>query len=68
MVYFCIPFESFVDSSELLDKSSVSGDKLTYVIDKNNVQNLISMVKIFGMVSNRHNHDIVQIIKILLKQ
>ncbi len=68
MVYFCIPFEAFVDSPELLNKPSVSGDKLTYIIDKNNVQNLVSMVKIFGMVSKRHNHDIIQIIKILLKQ
>ncbi|MFH1825043.1 MAG: R.Pab1 family restriction endonuclease [Candidatus Firestonebacteria bacterium] len=65
MVYFCIPIQSFMNSSYLLGKSSVSGDNLIYVINKNNVQNLISLMKIFGMASKRHNYDIVQIIQTL---
>ncbi len=67
MVYFCIPLKSFKDSSGLLGRSSVSGDKLTYVISKNNVLNIINLIKVFGMASNRHNHDIVQIIQTLLE-
>lgn len=67
MVYFCIPLKSFKDHSYLLGKSSVSGDKLTYVIDKSNVQNLTNLMRIFGMASKRHNHDVVQILQTLLE-
>ena len=67
MVYFCVPLKAFKYSSALLGKSSVSGDKLVYVINKTNVLNLIFMMKVFGMASKRHNHDIVQILKILLE-
>jgi len=67
MVYFCIPLRAFKNSSELLGKSSVSGDKLVYVINKANVLNLIFMMKVFGMASKRHNQDIVKILEILLE-
>ena len=67
MVYFCIPLKSFTNSSDLLGKSSVSGDKLRYVISQSNVQNLLNLMKVFGMASKRHNHDIIQIIRTLLE-
>jgi len=67
MVYFCIPLKSFKNYSGLIGKSSVSGDKLIYVISKTNVLNLVRMMKVFGMASKRHNHDIVEILKILLE-
>jgi hypothetical protein len=68
MVYFCIPLEAFKNSSGLLGRSSTSGDNLIYVINKTNVLNLIFMIKVFGMASKRHNHDIVEILKILLEK
>jgi hypothetical protein len=67
MVYFCIPLKVFKNSSVLHGRSSVSGDKLVYVINKTNVLNLIFMMKVFGMASKRHNHDVVEILKILLE-
>lgn len=67
MVYFCIPLKAFKNSSVLNGKSSVSGDKLEYIISKTNVLNLLCMMKVFGMASKRHNHDIVEILKTLLK-
>ena len=67
MVYFCIPLKAFKNSCDLHGKSSVSGDKLIYVINKTNVLNLIYMMKVFGMTSKRHNHDIVKILGILLE-
>lgn len=67
MVYFCIPLRAFKNSSDLLGKSSVSGDKLVYVINKTNVLNLIFMMKVFGMASKRHNHDVVKILETLLE-
>lgn len=67
MVYFCIPLGAFKNSSYLFGKSSVSGDKLVYVISKTNVLNLIFMMKVFGMASKRHNHDIIKILETLLE-
>ena len=67
MVYFCIPLKSFKNSSGICGKSSVSGDNLIYVIGKNNVSNLINLMKVFGMASKRHNCDIVRIIQTLLE-
>ena len=67
MVYFCIPLKSFKNSAELIGKSSVAGDKLIYVINKNNVLNFVFMLKVFGMASNRHNYDIVKILETLLE-
>lgn len=65
MVYFCIPLKSFSNNLNLLGKSSVVGDELIYFINKSNAQNLINLVKIFGMASKRHNHDIIQILQII---
>ena len=67
MVYFCIPFKAFKNSSEIHGKSSVSGDKLVYVINKSNVLNIACMMKVFGMASKRHNHDVVEILIVLLE-
>jgi hypothetical protein len=67
MVYFCIPLRAFKNSSDLLGKSSVSGDKLVYVINKTNVLNLIFMMKVFGMASKRHNYDVIKILETLLE-
>jgi hypothetical protein len=67
MVYFCIPLKAFNNSAKLKGKSSTSGDKLEYVINKTNVLNLICLMKVFGMASKRHNHDVAEILKILLE-
>jgi len=67
MVYFCIPLKAFKNSSDLQGKSSVSGDKLVYVVSKANVFNLVCMMKVFGMASKRHNHDVVKILETLLE-
>lgn len=37
-----------------------------YIINKNNIGNLTSLMKVFGMASNRHHHDVIEIIKILI--
>lgn len=67
MVYFCVPLKAFKNSSEFHGKSSVSGDKLVYVINKSNVFNIVCMMKVFGMASKRHNYDVLQILKVLLE-
>lgn len=67
MVYFCIPLKAFKNSSDLHGKSSTAGDKLIYDINKANVLNLVYMMKVFGMASKRHNHDVTKILETLLE-
>jgi hypothetical protein len=67
MVYFCIPLKSFNNHKDIMGRPSISGDSLVYVINKENVSILFDMLKIFAMCSKRHNHDIIEIIKILIK-
>lgn len=67
MVYFCIPLKSFKNYKDIVDRPSTPKDSLTYVINKKNANVLFDMFKIFAMCSKRHNHDIVEIAKILIK-
>jgi len=67
MIYFCIPIKSFSNFSDIMGRSSVAKDKLFYSIDKGNAFNLVYLMKIFGMASKRHNHDVVQIIQTILE-
>lgn len=68
MVYFCIPITSFENGKDLFGKPSTNEDNLIYVFDKRNVNILFDLLKIFAMCSRRHNFDIKEILKILLKQ
>jgi hypothetical protein len=68
MVYFCIPFRSFSNHQNLIGRCSVVGDELVYSIDNNNISVLLSLVKVFAMCSNAHNHDIKEILKLLINQ
>ncbi len=67
MVYFCIPFKSFDNCEKLSGKPSTSKDNLIYKINENNVSNLLFLMRIFGMASKRHHHDIIEILKIFIK-
>lgn len=71
MIYFCIPINSFNNRDlidELKKRPAQSGDELDYVINKFNVSNIETIMKVFGMASERHNHDIVKILRILLNK
>ncbi|MBO8157962.1 R.Pab1 family restriction endonuclease [Thermosyntropha sp.] len=68
MVYFCIPITSFINHTQILGKTSKKGDTLIYIFDKNNVQNLVNLVKVFGMASKKHHHDIIEITKLIISK
>jgi len=68
MVYFCIPITSFTNFEVLLGRPSINTDELTYIICDKNISVLFDLVKIFAMCSKRHNFDIKEILKVLLKQ
>jgi len=67
MIYFCIPFAAFENAPALSGRPSVRGDELVYVISQDNVTNLVLMVKVFAMASERHHNDVAHILKLLVE-
>lgn len=67
MVYFCIPIKTFSNYKDILGRSSVPTDILIYEFNKESTQVLFDIIKIFAMCSKRHNYDIIQILKLILK-
>lgn len=67
MVYFCIPIKSFNNYSNLIGRPSKNGDILEYAIKEDNANILFDIIKIFAMCSKRHNFDVIEILKILIK-
>lgn len=67
MVYFCIPIQAFLNHKDILGRPSKLGDNLIYIINNKNANVLFDLVKIFAMCSKRHNYDVAEIIKILIK-
>jgi len=65
MVYYCIPIKCFDNYKGLLEKSSVGDDFFEYIIDKDKAVNFILIMKIFGMASEKHKFDILEILKII---
>jgi len=66
MVYLSIPLLSFENYKDLLDKSSSPGDELIYAINEQNIEVLWNLIRVFGLCSKRHNHDIQEILKVLV--
>lgn len=67
MIYFNIPFKSFVNWKELDGKKSVKGNNLKYAIKKENAEVILNMFRVFGMASSRHKFDVEQILKTIKK-
>lgn len=66
MIYFCIPFRTFINWNELNGRCSVAGNGLKYTIDKNNIIVIMNLFRIFGMSSARHKNDIMKILSIII--
>ena len=62
MLYLCIPIKLVEEYSEIENKSAESKQKATYLITKNNFQMVIKTIKIFSILSRKHQRDIMNIL------
>jgi hypothetical protein len=60
MVYFCIP-------CPLLKKNPANSNEVLYIIKPENKDSIINLFRVFGCVSIKHHHDIVEILNCILK-
>lgn len=67
MLYLCFPITELDNAKDIIGRTAKSKELSTFTIDKNNISLFLEMLKIFGTLSASHNHDILEIIKVILQ-
>ena len=67
MLYFCFPITELKSDTLLLGRVAKSKEFANFIFDNSNTDILLEMLKIFGILSKNHKHDILQIIDVILR-
>ena len=67
MLYLCIPMKLVEEYPEIENKLAETNQKATYLITKNNFQFVIETIKIFSILSRKHQKDIINILRTILQ-
>jgi len=67
MLYLCFPITELRASSNLVGRVAEKKEVAYFDITKNNIKVFIEVLKIFGILSKSHKHDILQIIETIQK-
>ncbi|MDR2033154.1 MAG: R.Pab1 family restriction endonuclease [Helicobacteraceae bacterium] len=63
MLYLCFPITKLQSEVPLLGRTAKTKESAFFIIDENNAIVFIRMIKLFGMLSRAHKHDILAILK-----
>jgi hypothetical protein len=63
MLYFCFPVTELKSKKQLLGRIAEVKETASFVINKDNIEIFMLMLKIFGTLSENHNKDIKTIIE-----
>ncbi len=66
MLYFCFPITELKSKRTILGRCAETKETADFIIDKNNIQIFLKIIKIFGTLSPSHNFDIKTIIDRIL--
>lgn len=66
MLYFCVPITRMSNSHNLLGRMSRQGDEWELIIDRDDAIFFLTMVEAFGICSESHKHDILEILELLI--
>jgi hypothetical protein len=66
MLYLCLPLAVFSNGQEISGEVAIRGDKIVYIIDEENVDNLTTTFRVFAMCSEAHRHDVVEILRSII--
>jgi hypothetical protein len=64
----CIPIVEFSTDTPLINRTAASGETADFVINSENIGIFLEMLKIFGILSPAHNHDIKMIIDKIVEE
>lgn len=66
MLYLCFPIAELDNGIELIGRNANKNEFASFTISENNISIFLELIKIFGTLSASHNHDIREIIKVIL--
>jgi len=67
MLYFCFPITKLESSEVLVGRIANKKEFAYFTFNKNNAFIVLEMIKIFGMLSKSHQHDIIEILNSIIK-
>lgn len=69
MLYFSIPISALSDYEKMVGKTAndINFDYTTLVIDNSNKNIILNLFKLFGICSDKHKHDIEEILRLLVE-
>ncbi|MEK7209306.1 MAG: R.Pab1 family restriction endonuclease, partial [Patescibacteria group bacterium] len=66
MLYLCFPITELKTEVNLIGRIAEAKEIVYFEITENNIKVFLEMLKIFGILSKNHKHDILQIINTIL--
>ena len=66
MVYLDVPVQAFENSDKIIDHTSTETPNGNLIFDASKKNLVLTLLKCFGMCSKSHNHDIQEILKVIL--
>lgn len=68
MLYFCFPITELKSDTPLIGRCAKANEVAYFEINKCNSFIILGMVKIFGMLSPSHRHDILEILNLIINK
>ncbi len=68
MLYFCFPITELFSKEPLIGRTANKKEFADFKINEDNAFIIIEMIKIFGMLSDSHQFDTIQIIDLIINQ
>ena len=67
MLYFCFPVANLSPTKTLplIGRMANQNEHATLIINRNDANDYLKMLEIFGILSESHNHDILEILRII---
>lgn len=66
MLYLCFPITELVATEPLLGRTAMKKETADFIFDKSKIEVLLEIIKIFGILSASHKHDISSIIDLII--
>lgn len=66
MLYLCFPITELKAETNLIGRTANAKEIARFEIAESNIKVFLEMLKMFGILSDNHRHDILQIINTIL--
>lgn len=66
MLYLCFPITELQSKTPLLGRCAEMKEEALFIVNKNNCKVFLEILKIFGILSNNHKEDVINIINTIM--